>query len=129
MTKTEVADRIRELCHHAGHQSDLEAELAWQIAHDPTIPLPAREYVFAPPRKWRADFCWLDAKIIVEVEGGIFSGGRHTRGAGFLLDVDKYNSAVLLGFRVFRFAGRQVDDGSAVRTIKQALGRDKDVTP
>ena len=48
-----------------------------------------RENKFHDKRKWRADFCQPVYKIIVEIEGGIFVGGRHTRGAGFIKDMEK----------------------------------------
>lgn len=66
------------------------------------LPEPTAEYCFAPPRRWRFDWCWPDAKIVLEVEGGIWTGGRHTRGAGFLRDLEKYNQATLMGWRVLR---------------------------
>ena len=62
-----------------------------------------REYRFAPPRKWRFDFAWKADKVAVELEGGTWSGGRHTRGAGFEDDCEKYNEATRLGWRVLRF--------------------------
>ncbi|HBM2013199.1 TPA: hypothetical protein LUJ78_003785, partial [Acinetobacter baumannii] len=52
-----------------------------------------QEYKFHPSRKWRADFLITGTKILIEVEGGIWSGGRHTRGKGYLGDMEKYNSA------------------------------------
>lgn len=67
------------------------------------ICLPVREYQFAPPRKWRFDFAWLDAMIAVEVEGGIFVRGRHVHPKGFLNDMEKYNTATRLGWRVLRW--------------------------
>lgn len=100
--------------------SKWEELLARQIAAD-KLPAPVREYRFHAGRRWRLDFVWLEQALAVEVEGGIFSGGRHTRGAGFAADSDKYNAAVLLGWRLLRFTDRQVKDGSAVATIRAAL--------
>ena len=42
-----------------------------------------REFKFCSTRKWRADFHLIGKMILVEVEGGVWSGGRHTRGKGF----------------------------------------------
>ena len=41
-----------------------------------------REYRFHPDRKWRSDFCWPaeDVRLFVEIEGGIWTDGRHVRG-------------------------------------------------
>ena len=69
----------------------------------PEAPAPVREYTFAPPRRWRFDFAWPEARVAVEVEGGTWDRGRHTRGAGYAGDCAKYNAAVLGGWRVLRF--------------------------
>ena len=68
------------------------------------------EHKFHETRKWRFDFAWPDQKLAVEVEGGAFSGGRHTRGIGFVKDCEKYNAAVLAGWRVLRFVPRKGDE-------------------
>src|SRR5437762_647908 len=61
-----------------------------------------REYRFAPPRRWRLDFVWSKHALAVEVEGGSWVGGRHTRGPGFERDLEKYNEAAILGWNVLR---------------------------
>ena len=63
-----------------------------------------KEYKFCPTRRWKADFCLTEHKIIIEQEGGIWSGGRHTNPSGFIGDMEKYNEAVALGFVVLRFS-------------------------
>lgn len=84
-----------------------------------------REYQFAAPRKWRFDFMlWNDSPeraIGIEIEGGAFSRGRHTRGVGFINDMEKYNHAALLGWRVLRFTPDQVLKGEAIAFIKKVL--------
>lgn len=81
-----------------------------------------QEYKFHPKRKWRADFLISGKKILVEVEGGIWSGGRHTRGKGYLGDMEKYNEAAMMGFTVLRFSTEQVKSGLAVQQIEQLVG-------
>jgi len=81
-----------------------------------------QEYKFHPERKWRADFFITGTKILVEVEGGIWSGGRHTRGKGYLGDMEKYNEAALLGYTVLRFDTEQVKSGLAIQKIEQLVG-------
>jgi very-short-patch-repair endonuclease len=38
----------------------------------------------------------------VEIEGGVWRGGRHTTGAGFTRDCEKYLAASALGWMVLR---------------------------
>jgi hypothetical protein len=66
------------------------------------IPDPLCEYIFTTERGWRFDFAWPNGKIALEVEGGIWTRGRHTRGKGFFADMEKYNRAMILGWRVLR---------------------------
>lgn len=80
-----------------------------------------REYKFHPRRKWRADFFVPAANALVEVEGGAWVNGRHTRGAGFTRDCQKYNEAALLGLAVYRFTPEMVENGEALQTIQRAI--------
>ncbi len=86
-------------------------------------PLPVREFRFHPERRWKFDFAWPARKLAVECEGGIFSGGRHTRGAGYAADLVKYNEAALAGWCVLRFSTDQIRDGSAIEVIRRALAQ------
>ncbi|BAP67545.1 DUF559 domain-containing protein [Acinetobacter baumannii] len=81
-----------------------------------------QEYKFHRTRKWRADFLITGTKILIEVEGGIWSGGRHTRGKGYIGDMEKYNSAAMMGFTVLRFSTEQVKAGVAIKQIEQLVG-------
>lgn len=80
-----------------------------------------QEYKFHPERNWRADFLITGTKILIEVEGGIWSGGRHTRGKGFIADMEKYNAAAVMGFKVLRFDTQQVKSGLAIKQIKNLV--------
>ena len=64
------------------------------------LPDPATELLFHPKRRWRLDFAWPTRMIALEVHGGIHSGGRHTRGRGFVEDRARMNEATLLGWTV-----------------------------
>lgn len=81
-----------------------------------------REFQFDPERKWRADFL-IEPNILVEVEGGAYSSGRHTRGKGFEADCLKYNRATTLEFKLYRFSTFQVSSGVAIDTILEAIRR------
>ena len=84
------------------------------------LPHPVEEYRFCK-RRWRFDLCWPDRKLAFEIEGGTWVQGRHTRGAGFRKDIEKYNAATLLGWRVFRVTTDMVVDGSALKLIEEIL--------
>jgi very-short-patch-repair endonuclease len=80
-----------------------------------------REYRFLLGRKFRFDFAIPDAKLAIEIEGGIWTGGRHTRGAGYEKDLEKYNLAAMLGWKVLRFTPQMVHSGAAIDMVKEAL--------
>jgi very-short-patch-repair endonuclease len=82
-----------------------------------------REYVFAAPRKWRADFAHVAARLLVEVEGGVWTQGRHSRGAGFVKDCEKYNAAAMEGWTLLRFTTDMVKTGAAAKLIEEFVTR------
>ena len=100
--------------------SRLEESLLLQIK-GAKLPQPAREYRFAPPRRWRFDLYWPAQRVACEVEGGIWTSGRHTRGKGFENDAEKYNVATLEGWRLLRVTGNMIGDGRAIAMIERAL--------
>jgi len=104
-------------------KSALEESLALQIRIDGHFPAVKRQYRFHPERKWTFDFCWVEAKVAAECEGGIWLAGRHNRGAGFEKDIEKYNAATLDGWRVFRFTEGMIARGEAIITLLAALAR------
>jgi very-short-patch-repair endonuclease len=82
---------------------------------------PVQEYRFHPERKWRFDYAWVEAKVAVEVEGGAYTGGRHTRGRGFINDMEKYNAAAAAGWCVLRFTPSQLHEASTYDMIVDAI--------
>lgn len=82
-----------------------------------------REYVFASPRKWRADFAHVAARLLVEVEGGVWKNGAHNRGKGFTEDCEKYNAAAMLGWTLLRFTTDMVKTGAAAKMIEEFVNR------
>jgi very-short-patch-repair endonuclease len=82
-----------------------------------------REYWFAKPRRWRFDFALVGPKLALEVEGGVFTRGRHVRPKGFISDCEKYNAATLLGWRVLRFVPRTGWIAIALADVKEATSR------
>ena len=87
-----------------------------------------REFHFHDLRRWRFDYLlcehllahsqvpkvtFAERHLAVEIEGAIWSRGRHTRGKGFQADLDKYNHATMMGYRVLRFSTEDVMRGRA----------------
>lgn len=85
-------------------------------------PEPVPEYRFHHDRKWRFDWAFLEQKVAVEVEGNAWhvpGGGRHMQDP----DLEKYNNAALLGWRVFRFSPKMLKENplKCINMIEEAL--------
>jgi very-short-patch-repair endonuclease len=116
--------------------SDLEASFqnAWNmLAKD--MPKPVVECEFFEGRGWRFDFCWPEAKLAVEMDGGLrnntfFSkkhnafittkGGRHNRPEGYIEDCNKMNAATESGWAVLRYTSDHMKH-SPVQVIEQVM--------
>ena len=85
------------------------------------LPEPVLELRFHPPRKWRIDAAFPAHWLAVEIEGGAWVNGRHTRSSGYLADIEKYNQMALDGWFLLRFTPQQVENGEAVQAIAQFL--------
>jgi very-short-patch-repair endonuclease len=85
------------------------------------FPEPVRELRFAPPRRWRFDYAWPQRRLALEIEGGIWTGGRHVRGKGYENDCEKYNAAAIRGWTVLRVTTAMVRDGRALALLEQAF--------
>jgi len=78
------------------------------------------EHPFHPTRKWRFDLAWIEEKLALEVQGGIWVGG-HNRGAQLKKDYEKANAAAELGWRILYFEPKDLCLLSTVTTIKNCL--------
>lgn len=85
------------------------------------LPAPVTEYRFNLQRRWRFDLAWPEILLAVEVEGGSYVAGRHTQGAGFEKDCEKYNTATVAGWRVIRVTPAQITSGEAISWIEKLL--------
>ena len=83
-----------------------------------------KELKFHPVRKWRFDYAVPEHKIALEVEGGVWTGGRHTSPKGFLGDIEKYNTATLMGWRVFRTTPDDLYKKKTLDLMKSAILND-----
>lgn len=95
------------------------------------LPEPIPEVRFCEGRRWRFDYGFVpplmpgqpDAHrhVAVEVEGAVWTQGRHTRPAGFLKDVEKYNEAAIRGWVVLRVTPKQLATTATIALIRRAL--------
>ena len=85
------------------------------------LPVPEFEWRFHPVRRWRFDLAWPSYKLALEVEGGVWTGGRHSRGKGMVADMAKYNTATLMGWRVLRCVPADLCIAQTVEMLREAL--------
>lgn len=79
----------------------------WQRRSDILL---EREYHGIPNRKFRFDFCHPPSLVAIEIQGGIWVGGRHSGGVGQLRDFEKLNLAILGGWSVFQLSSEMISD-------------------
>jgi hypothetical protein len=87
----------------------------------PGVPAHETEYRFAPPRRWRFDLAFPSVYWALEIEGGVWTAGRHTRGQGYTNDIRKYNAAMLLGWRILRVTPAMIASGEAFALLDDWL--------
>jgi hypothetical protein len=103
-----------------GVDSALEMKL-WTRLEAAGLPVGEGQYRFVPGRQYRFDRCYPDQKVAVEVQGGIWTGGRHARGSGIAAECVKLSIAAALGWRVLLVTDEMLESGQAVDLIRQAL--------
>lgn len=85
-------DKLKEFRKAEKEKEDAQKALFCQWLWDEHKLKCTPEYKFHPTRRWRIDYYFEGrVKIGLECEGGVFTGGRHTRPQGFMGDIDKYN--------------------------------------
>jgi very-short-patch-repair endonuclease len=104
-------------------KSQLEKIFEQQLKDEPEMIPFEDEVYFLDNRMFRFDFANRQYKIAVELDGGTFSKGKsgHTSGKGIAQDMEKYNLATLLGWRVFRFDAPAVKEGRAIGFLDRAV--------
>lgn len=102
-------ERLREI-----RRQSLERQtgLAWMAEHR-----------FCDGRKWRFDFACLEIATAIEIDGGVWTQGRHSRGTGQVADMEKLNTAQLFGWIVLRYTPQQFDGWAWLEDIRIAKGR------
>lgn len=86
---------------------------------------PETELMLIPGRRFRCDLVWREARLVCEVQGGVWlPKGGHTGGKAQIDDMEKLNLLQLLGWRVLQIVPKQVSDGTLQRLLAEAF-RDK----
>ena len=83
-----------------------------------------KEFKFHKKRRWRIDYYLPQYRVGVEIEGGVWIQGRHTRGQGFINDCEKYNQAQIGGIRVLRYSADTIKKSPLVveTDLKKIMG-------
>jgi hypothetical protein len=81
-------------------QSAVELFNAAWAYHCPNLPL-RKEYLFAYPRKFKADYVHFKSKVLIDIQGAIHTRGGHSTGTGIIRDCEKLMTANLLGYQMF----------------------------
>lgn len=102
-------------------RSQLRHETFMALVERAGLPTPVTELRFAPPRRWRFDYCFPGYGLALEVEGGVFTRGRHTRGAGYMADLEKYTEAAVLGWRLLRVTPMHLATPDTIELLKRAF--------
>ena len=123
-----LTQRKRGTTHPTGKRELIIPPVFAHLLKDAGLPMPAMEYRFAPPRRWRFDYAWLDyrhlsddVRVALEVDGGVWTRGRHVRGKGFINDQDKRNEAVRLGWRVIHRTPDTLCTDATIQLLKDLI--------
>jgi len=73
---------------------------------------------------WRFDFAWPERRIALEIQGAVWTGGKHARGAGMVKDYEKANAAALLGWRLLYAEATMIRSCAILDTLEAILLED-----
>jgi len=120
--KTIPVDEFRKLV-KSSKRTALEDRFEVALRMRNNIPPWECEHQFAKPRKWRFDFAWPDLKLAVEIQGGQWTQGAHSRGGGMNRDCEKNAHALMLGWRVLFLTGDQVRNDEGLKWLVEIIER------
>ena len=78
------------------------------------------EYRFAADagRKWRSDIAFPSVKVAIEIDGGLWTYGRHNRASSVLADMEKGNAYVSRGWLVWHTPWEWIERGKKDRSAE-----------
>lgn len=89
------------------------------------LPLPVPEYRFHAERRWRLDWAWPEYQVALETEGAVWTQGRHTRGSGFVKDMEKYNELSAMGWSLVRVQPSWLATDYTIELLVRIIGRNR----
>lgn len=72
------------------------------------MPEPVAEYQPIPGRRWRLDYAWPRERVGLEIDGGLFAGGRHGGARSVARDLEKRNTLTAARWHVIHVAPSQL---------------------
>lgn len=101
---TKPKDLLRSAKIKAGQLREItDRKIFFTLLTGARLPLPISQYAFADPeREWTADFAWVPERVMLEVDGSIWTKGAHSSPRGILRDITKHNEAAARGWLVLR---------------------------
>ena len=82
---------------------------------------PHTEFRFDSVRRWKFDYAIPAHRVAIEQEGGAWTGGRHVRGTGFLLDCKKYSEAAAQGWLIIRVPPKDLCTENTIDWVRRAI--------
>lgn len=81
------------------------------------------QYRYASPRLFRADFAHVSSRLLIELEGGVFTRGAHGSVSGILSDMERSRIASAGWWRVFRVGRKELEEnpGAVVDLLRRAV--------
>ena len=93
-----------------------------------------RKFQFEPTKHWRFDFHIVKLRLLIEIAGGPWSGGRGGKLAMKAWSFDRYDVAEEMGYTFVRLEPHQIESGYAINWIQSQLerldnGTDQTISP
>ncbi|MGQ1523217.1 hypothetical protein ACT44T_14585 [Acinetobacter baumannii] len=107
-------------------QKYLEAEEEFTKALDNLEIKYEKKFQFKSTKHWRFDFYLIEHRILVEIAGGPWSGGRKGRLKNKAWSLDRYDHAEEMGYKIERFHPDSVLSGYVINWIKDEIARIED---
>ncbi|CAB4242211.1 hypothetical protein UFOVP83_31 [uncultured Caudovirales phage] len=99
--------------------SSLEETLAVQL-RALKIPFEREVVGLVEGRRFRVDFL-IHKRLVVECQGGIWTKGGHSSGAGISRDCEKFAELLCAGYPVIPCTMQQIKAGTVIEWIQRAI--------